>query len=200
MAKWDVKDGFWHLDCTQGEESNFAYILPTLTPGPIQLLIPTSLQMGWIESPTYFCAASEMARDVAAQYLQCPLDTLPPHKFLPLTKQHENFHLLPAKHTDLPLKAIVEVFMDNCIGLAIATSQQQLRHVSDAIMYGIHDVFPSNSDDTNNPISKQKLDKQDGAWTLQKDILGLTFDRANKTVWLEQDKWGALITILSRWL
>ena len=28
MAKWDVKDGFWRLQCRQGEEWNFAYVLP----------------------------------------------------------------------------------------------------------------------------------------------------------------------------
>ena len=28
MAKWDIKDGFWHLDCQEGEEWNFAYVLP----------------------------------------------------------------------------------------------------------------------------------------------------------------------------
>jgi hypothetical protein len=28
MAKWDTKDGFWRIDCREGEEWNFAYILP----------------------------------------------------------------------------------------------------------------------------------------------------------------------------
>jgi hypothetical protein len=28
MAEWDIKDGFWQLDCAQGEEWNFAYVLP----------------------------------------------------------------------------------------------------------------------------------------------------------------------------
>ncbi len=28
MAKWDIKEGFWHMDCTEGEESNFAYVFP----------------------------------------------------------------------------------------------------------------------------------------------------------------------------
>jgi hypothetical protein len=46
MAKWDVKDGFW-----------------------IKLVVPTSPQMGWVESPPYFCAASETARDVAMDYV-----------------------------------------------------------------------------------------------------------------------------------
>jgi hypothetical protein len=28
MAKWDIKDGFWRLDCEAGEEWNFSYVLP----------------------------------------------------------------------------------------------------------------------------------------------------------------------------
>ncbi len=28
MAKWDIKDGFWRMDCEVSEEWNFAYILP----------------------------------------------------------------------------------------------------------------------------------------------------------------------------
>ena len=67
MAKWDIKDGFWWLDCARGEEWNFAYVLPSSIGGEIILVVPTLLQMGWIESPPYFCAASETARDVAAQ-------------------------------------------------------------------------------------------------------------------------------------
>ena len=65
MAKGDIKDGFRRLDCEQGEEYNFAYVLPQAPGKPVKLVVPTSLQMGWIESPPYFCAASETARDVA---------------------------------------------------------------------------------------------------------------------------------------
>ena len=31
MAKWDIKDGFWQLDCAAGEEWNFSYVLPEPT-------------------------------------------------------------------------------------------------------------------------------------------------------------------------
>ena len=48
MAKWDIKDGFWRLDCEEGEEYNFAYVLPQEDGMPVRLIIPTVLQMGWI--------------------------------------------------------------------------------------------------------------------------------------------------------
>ena len=43
--------------------------------------MPNSLQMGWVESAPYFCAASETARDVAVEYIETQLVALPAHKF-----------------------------------------------------------------------------------------------------------------------
>jgi hypothetical protein len=34
MAKFDIKDGFWRLDCNEGEEWNFSYVLPQLPGEP----------------------------------------------------------------------------------------------------------------------------------------------------------------------
>lgn len=48
---------------------------------PITLVVPISLQMGWIESPGYFCVASETSRDVSTQYCQALLGSLPEQKF-----------------------------------------------------------------------------------------------------------------------
>ena len=59
MAKWDVKDGFWRMDNQEGEEWNFAYVMPQDPSEPTRLVVPTLLQMGWVESPPYFCAATE---------------------------------------------------------------------------------------------------------------------------------------------
>ena len=199
MAKWDIKDGFWRLDCEQGQEWNFCYVLPTLNNAPVQLVVPTSLQMGWIESPPYFCTASETARDVAEQYLQLPIGDLPTHKFTHKTERHPEAKALPQEAT-APMKFVLEVYMDDYIGLAIPTSLSQLRHYSDAVMFGIHDVFPPDNNDDADPISNKKLAKLDGSWAHEKDILGLTFDGVHKTVWLETDKRDALITILSGWL
>ncbi len=135
MAKWDIKDGFWRLDCKTGEEWNFAYVLPTPEDTPIQLVIPTSLQMGWIESPPYFCTASETARDVAEQYLQMPTNALDPHKFLPWTELSDDFATLQTEPITDTFRYLLEVFMDDYIGLAIPTTRTQLRHYSNAVMY-----------------------------------------------------------------
>jgi hypothetical protein len=46
MAKWDIKDGFWRMDCEEGEEYNFIYVLPQEEGMPITLVVSTSLQVG----------------------------------------------------------------------------------------------------------------------------------------------------------
>ena len=201
MAKWDIKDGFWRLDCEQGEEWNFAYVLPPRPGTPTQLVIPTSLQMGWIESPPYFCAASETARDVAEQYMQLPIGALEPHKFLPLTELVNDINDLPLSGADKDdWKFMLEVYMDDYIGLAIPTSRQQLQHYANSIMYGIHDIFPPSVEAEEDPISLKKLYKMDGSWAIVKDILGLTFNGDDKTVWLENDKRDAILTVINGWI
>ena len=77
MAEWDIKDGFWHMDCEKGEGYNFAYVLPQEEGMPITLVVPTSLQMGWVEFPPYFCAATETARDIMSDYCDTPVGSLP---------------------------------------------------------------------------------------------------------------------------
>ncbi len=42
--------------------------------------------------------------------------------------------------------------------------QEQLTHVGRAIMAGIHNVFPADIIDKNNPISEKKLLKGEGQW------------------------------------
>jgi hypothetical protein len=66
--------------------------------------------------------------------------------------------------------------------MAMATSQEQLRHISNAVMHAIHDVFPADSDDENDPISLKKLRKKEGEWALLKEMLGFDFDGLKKTI------------------
>ena len=99
QSKWDIKDGFWRLDCKEGEEWNFCCVLPHNPGMPKKLVVPKSLQMGWIESPTYFCTVSETGRYVADQYIKNPVGSLAPHKFVKLTEVNLDFSELPNKDT-----------------------------------------------------------------------------------------------------
>jgi hypothetical protein len=50
---------------------------------------------------------------------------------------------------------MIEVYVDNFMSLVIPVSREQLRHVANAIMHGIHDVFLPDKDDSNDPISEK---------------------------------------------
>ena len=74
FSKLDVKYGYWCMVIAPEDEWNFAYVLPKLTPNEAtQLVIPSCLQMGWCQSTSYFCAASETARDVSDTLAKQPL-------------------------------------------------------------------------------------------------------------------------------
>jgi hypothetical protein len=49
-------------------------------------------------------------------------------------------------------------------------------------------------------MSEKKLIKGDGQYSLMKTLLGFDFDRNLKTLWLEEEKCGKLLTILHQWL
>ena len=66
---------------------------------PIKLVVPTSLQMGWIESPPYFCTVSETGRDVAEQYIETLVGSLEEHKFVELTEVNSEITELKDKDT-----------------------------------------------------------------------------------------------------
>ena len=86
------------------------------------------------------------------------------------------------------------------MSLVIPVSQEQLRHVANAIMHGIHDVFPPDNDDNEDPISEKKLKKGEGLYDIKKTLLGFDFNGDAKTMWLELAKQEKLLTILEGWI
>ena len=172
-------------------------------PGKTPLLVvPTSLQMGWIESPPYFCAASEIGRDVAAQYIDTPIGSLTKHKFQHLTDTSDDVKSLPVTSKNGPLSTVLEVYVNDYIVIAIPSSQEQLQHVATAVMTGIHDVFPPDDNDNNDPVSLTKVLKGEGRFAVEKDILGFDFDGTpyQHTMWLEANKRATLLALLQSWL
>ena len=67
-------------------------------------------------------------------------------------------------------------------------------------MTGIHDVFPADIVDGNDPISEKKLLKGEGQYSHMKTLLGFDFNGKRKTMWLEEEKRAKLLTILHSWL
>ena len=85
--------------------------------------------------------------------------------------------------------------------MAIATSHQQLDHFANAMGHGIHDVFPTATDATNNPMAFKKMERGDCLYLYdsKKDIPGFDVDGVKKTLWLEDAKRELLLTALTAW-
>ena len=143
--------------------------------------------MGWVESPSFFCAASETARDIAGNYCETGIGTLPDHKFLPYAIGNESYGNFPESN-DGRLQYLLEVYVDDYLSLVIPASHKHLRHVSSGTMMAIHDVFPPDKIDENDPILEKKLKQGDGEYALTKTILGFELNRTVKTIWLEEAK------------
>ena len=90
--------------------------------------------------------------------------SLAPHKFVKLTEVNPDFVELTKSYIlDEPFNYMMEVYMDDYIALSIPRSQDQLHHVFNAIMTGIHDFFHPDKDDKEYSISLKKILKNEGA-------------------------------------
>ena len=157
--------------------------------------------MRWVESPPFFCTELETARDVVQDYCETKMGALPPHKCTNYVIGNQAYEDLP-KRDDLDnlFRYLLKVYVDNFVSLVIPTSREQLRHVSTGTMTGIHDVFPADEINSNDPISEKKLKQLDGEYSTKKIILGFDFDGIEKTIWLEEAKRAHLLTVLHGWI
>lgn len=94
MAKFEIKDGFWWLECKVGAEWNFIYVMSQESGKPTQLMISTSLQMEWMESLPYFCVTSKTMRYEAMWYVNTSVGKLPLHKLLDYSIHHTDVQQL----------------------------------------------------------------------------------------------------------
>jgi hypothetical protein len=168
----------------------------------MRLIVPTSLQIGCFKSPPYFCAASETARDIAIDYGNTQIGSLQEHKFTHYTRGDKEASRLPpmSESATQPLRYGLEVYANDFMSIVIPTSKAQLDHIVMAIMTGIHDVFPSNIVNSDNPISEKKLKKGEGQYSTLKMLLGFDFNGKQKTLWLEEEKQAKLLSNLKGWI
>ncbi len=135
-------------------------------------------------------------------YANTSLGSLPTHKFTHYTTGDADALKLPRKATTRgqALRYSIELYVEDFMSIVIPTSKAQLDHVANAIMLGIHDVFPANIVDSNDPISEKKLKKGEGQYSTLKTLLGFDFDGNRKTMWLEEKKRAILLTTLKGWI
>lgn len=195
FTKIDIKDGYWRMAVSNNDAWNFCYVLPSLQDNidldDIEIVVPNSLQMGWSESPPYFCSATETARDIIQELLSG--EVLPEHKF-----EHKMLgEQINNEINSSPLLAVnlLEVFVDDFIAMTNNNNYQHLQHFSRAIIHGVHSIFPPPHVSGHNgfdPVSKQKLDKGEGNWSTKKELLGWDFDGENMTIQLPPKKIKAI--------
>ena len=80
LSKIDLSDGFWRMIVTEDARYNFCYVLPQPAGEPIRIVVPSAFQMGWKDSPPYFCTATETRRDFIDWLIATKIE-LPPHPF-----------------------------------------------------------------------------------------------------------------------
>ena len=88
--------------------------------------------------------------------------------------------------------------MDDYIALDIPRIHDQLHHVTNAIMTGVHYVFPPYKDDKEYSIYLKKILKKESAWAIIKNVMGFVFDGnpGENTIWLTEDRRTNIITKL----
>ncbi len=75
-----------------------------------------------MESPPYFCAASEPARDIATEYCETLVGSLTPHKFIQHMIGSDAFRALPANTPNGGSNSFLytlEVYVDDFVSIII---------------------------------------------------------------------------------
>jgi hypothetical protein len=191
FVKLDIKDGFWRMAVSNEDAWNFTYILPSLNSNiskdEVELVVPNSLQMGWCESPPFFCSGSETARDVIAELYNN--NNLPAHRI-----EHDMLRDIMVDAT-VPTPnnfiTLFEVFVNDFVGYTNHGSSNHLRKVSRAMIHGIHSIFPPPEISKHNgedPILESKIAKGEGLWSTEKEVLGWIFNGNNYTMRLPEKK------------
>jgi hypothetical protein len=119
FAKMDLANGYWHIIVERSSCWNFDYVLPAPPGTPVQLVIPSALQMGWNKGPAYFCATTKTTGDVAQAWIDCD-KPLPVHTMEPHTAPDPRQQTSPGD--DLQMSAI---YVDNFIFILAAVESAQ---------------------------------------------------------------------------
>ena len=140
----------------------------------------------------YFCATTETVRDVAQTWLDQGTK-LPAHHMEAFTEPHR----APRRQTSPgpPAQMSVVYVADHLMAAVEDATGTLLQRTARATLHAIHSVFPSPSvgSDAKDPISENKLQKGDGRWDTQKEILGYVLDGITRTVQLPTDQADALV-------
>jgi hypothetical protein len=198
LSKVDLSDGFWRIIAEEVARWNFCYVMPDLPGWPIRIVVPSALQMGWMESPQYFSTATETGRDFIQWMVRQQIDC-PPH---PPQDLVGTIGLDKPAPTDEAYEgaSTINVYVDNYI-LAVVkdAAHTLLRRITRSTLYGVHSIFLlpkiTNHEGGKDSISIKKLEKGDARFLPKKLILGFMLNKGKlQTVQLSIKKSGNINT------
>ena len=194
FAILDIKDGFCCMAVNNHQAWNFCYVLPPKHGKEVHIndtviVVPNCLQMGLCKSPPFFCSALETAHDMIEKlFIEAELD---PHQFKEQILENVKTSLENITSNEGDISSLVEVFMDNFIGMTNSQDQKFLEHFTRALLHRVRSIFlppDVTGHHGEDPISQKKLKKGKGTWTTTKDILSWIFDGKNFTITLPKEK------------
>ena len=190
FAKIDLSDSFWCVLVRESDKWNFSNLLSDASGDSVRL-IPHALQMGWTESPGYFCAATKTGRDIM-QALINGGTWLPPHVFDSYMHPDEVVRRQSSTVAYRPWQ-MSAVYVDNYILAAVKSPDgSALQCTGRAALHNIHGLFPpqdrSGHVGGKDPISLKKFETGDARLAQSKALLGFVFDGQARTVHLTQRK------------
>jgi hypothetical protein len=206
FTKVNLRYGYWRMCVNADDVWNFAYVLPGGKPGdPIQLVIPKALQMGCGESPPFFCATTEKARDIAQENFDNNNAMAPqPMEDILMNIDWATVPLpaaLPSLENDKrKFLSVFEVYIDDFIGLIQSTNTNHLLRFSRTILSAISNVFPPpkfTNSSMGAAVSVKKL-VDEGTWETRKEILGWLFGGIARTIELPDNKGHTIRTKTKR--
>ena len=184
--KMDLSDGFWRMIVQAGKEQNFVFEMP---PHPTRcgrhFVVPSALQMGWTNSPPYFCTATDIGRKLIVRLLAFTLRSgiNTPHPY--------DEYIIPGVAaprgpiTPGLVTVASQVFVDDfCFGIAGAPNRpHKIRDhlwLGRACLHGAHAIFPppdaighTNGKDS---ISLKKAKQGDLTPNPEKELLGVDYN------------------------
>jgi len=219
--KIDLSDGFWRMIVEAGKEYNFVFQMP-LREGDTEhhYVVPSSLQMGWKNSPAFFCTGTETTRSLIKRLLAMTsasgIDVFHRHEsycttgapkpsFDPAAGTHEDVWRGLADST-LACRVFVDDFMQGLAGDPLRPERiaQQL-WVSRAALHGIHSVFPPpevvEHEGGKDSCSLKKLRKGDAMFKLREVLLGFMLSGgsgAERTVEIPEDKYAKYVARIKK--
>ncbi len=117
---------------------NFAYMLPQAAGKPILIVVPSAVQMGWVESPFLFCTVTESAQDLAQHFMdnivQLPHDPI---------EESMMIQKLPPRGRAEKLTKLLQVYVDNfCNAATKSKDGTRIPTVRWAAIHKFYALFP----------------------------------------------------------